>query len=305
METLLSHDKIKEYALGIGFQDCGIAIAEHLETEAGLFLEAIRLGKHAGMTFLERGIDDRFIPESLLPGCKTVVVVTYNYLTDSTQATDKYLIARYAHIIDYHIVVKEMLQTLALAISEQHPGLRAKATVDSSAISEKAWAVKSGVGCIGKNGIVHNSHGSFFVIGTLLLDRVCDKYDEPAPKSDCGDCDICVKSCPVNALETPYSVDARRCVSYLNTEDKNPIYSELAKQKYIFGCDICQEVCPKNKKKIANVLNETKTSLFLPLENSDYECLDSETFSRCFARTSILRRKFYRFRQMIDAKGRE
>jgi len=302
---MLSSQQIKSWAKEVGFQDCGIARARVLAEAETEFLHSVERGYHAEMHYLERNVDGRFNPESLLSGCKSVIVVTYNYLTDSEPKSDKYRTARYTWIQDYHILVKDLLEKLAAMIVNDYPTVKYRTTVDSSAISEKRWAVEAGVGCMGKNGLVHNDNGSFFVIGTLLVDRFCDQYDPSLPKSDCGECDICIRSCPVNALETPFRVDARRCVSYHNTEDKMPNYNELALQKYLFGCDVCQEVCPRNKKKFPNPLNESKKSLFLPLENDGWKSLSETDFKHYFSDTSILRRKYVRFRSLIEAKRQQ
>lgn len=301
----LSSQRIKSWASEIGFQDCGIARARVLTEAEEEFRHSIENAYHADMHYLERNIDNRFNPESLLPDCKSVIVLTYNYLTDSDPKSDKYLTARYTWIQDYHILVKNLLEQLAEKIINIYPSIRYRSTVDSSAISEKRWAMEAGVGRMGKNGLIHNKNGSFFVIGILLVDRFCDIYDDSSLKSDCGSCDLCVRNCPVNALETPYQVDARRCVSYHNTEDKFPNYSELSLNKYLFGCDICQEVCPHNKKKNANPLNISKKSLFLPLENKDLETLTEADFKHYFSDTSILRRKYARFRSLIEAKRQQ
>ena len=302
---MLSSQQIKSWAKEVGFQDCGIARARVLAEAETEFLHSVEHGYHAEMHYLERNVDGRFNPESLLSGCKSVIVVTYNYLTDSEPKSDKYRTARYTWIQDYHILVKDLLEKLAAMIVNDYPTVKYRTTVDSSAISEKRWAVEAGVGCMGKNGLVHNDNGSFFVIGTLLVDWFCDQYDPSLPKSDCGECDICIRSCPVNALETPFRVDARRCVSYHNTEDKMPNYNELALQKYLFGCDVCQEVCPRNKKKFPNPLNESKKSLFLPLENDGWKSLSETDFKHYFSDTSILRRKYVRFRSLIEAKRQQ
>ena len=302
---ILSSQRIKSWASEIGFQDCGIARARVLTEAERDFRHSIENDYHADMHYLERNIGNRFNPESLLQGCKSVIVVTYNYLTDSEPKSDKYRTARYTWIQDYHILVKNLLEQLADNIVNDCSSVKYRVTVDSSAISEKRWAMEAGVGYMGKNGLIHNQHGSFFVIGVLLVDRFCDEYDQSLPKSDCGDCEICVKSCPVNALATPFQMDARRCVSYHNTEDKCPNYSELALQKYAFGCDVCQEVCPRNKKKNANPLNISKNSLFLPLKNDDLEALSETEFKRYFSDTSILRRKYARFRSLIEAKRQQ
>ena len=302
---ILNSQQIKSWAADVGFQDCGIARSRVLTEAEAEFQHSIEGGLHADMHYLERNIDNRFNPESLLSDCKSVIVLTYNYLTDAYPMSDKYRTARYTWIQDYHVLVKELLEKLAGRIVAEYPSTKFRATVDSSAISEKRWAMEAGVGCMGKNGLIHNQHGSFFVIGILLVDQFCDKYDESVRKSDCGTCEICVRSCPANALEIPYQVDARRCVSYHNTEDKTPNYNELADSKYVFGCDICQEVCPRNKKKNPNPLNISKNSLFLPLENDDLESLSETDFKHYFSDTSILRRKYARFRSLIEAKRQQ
>ena len=301
----LSSQQIKSWAAAVGFQDCGIARARVLSEAEEEFRHSIDNAYHADMHYLERNIDNRFNPDTLLSGCKSVIVLTYNYLTDDRPKSDRYQLARYTWIQDYHVLVKNLLDDLAEKIVNNYPSVKYRVTVDSSAIAEKRWAMEAGVGCMGKNGLIHNKNGSFFVIGILLVDQFCDIYDESLPKSDCGKCEICVKSCPVNALETPFQVDARRCVSYHNTEDKIPNYSELALQKYIFGCDICQEVCPHNKKKNVNPLNVSKNSLFLPLKNDDLEALSEADFKHYFSNTSILRRKYERFRSLIEAKRQQ
>jgi len=301
----ISSQQIKSWAAAVGFQDCGIARARVLSEAEEEFRHSIDNAYHADMHYLERNIDNRFNPDTLLSGCKSVIVLTYNYLTDDRPKSDRYQLARYTWIQDYHVLVKNLLDDLAEKIVNNYPSVKYRVTVDSSAIAEKRWAMEAGVGYMGKNGLIHNKNGSFFVIGILLVDQFCDIYDESLPKSDCGKCDICVKSCPVNALETPFQVDARRCVSYHNTEDKIPNYSELALQKYIFGCDICQEVCPHNKKKNVNPLNVSKNSLFLPLKNDDLEALSEADFKHYFSNTSILRRKYERFRSLIEAKRQQ
>lgn len=303
-ETIDSQ-QIKSWATEVGFQDCGIARARTLFEAEADFRHSIEGGLHADMHYLERDIDNRFNPESLLPDCKSVIVVTYNYLTDAEPKSDLYRTARYTWIQDYHILVKSLLEQFADKIINCYKSVKYRITVDSSAISEKRWAMEAGVGCLGKNGLIHNQNGSFFVLGILLIDQFCDKYDESLRKSDCGECDLCVRNCPVNALEIPFQVDARRCVSYHNTEDKNPNYNELAENKYVFGCDICQEVCPRNKKKNVNPLNISKKSLFLPLENNELESLSETGFKHYFSDTSILRRKYARFRSLIEAKRQQ
>jgi epoxyqueuosine reductase len=90
--------------------------------------------------------------------------------------------------------------------------------------------------------------GSFLLLGEVLttLDLAADD-----PGIDrCGTCTRCIDACPTGAITEPYKLDARRCISYLTIEHREPIEPELAAKldHWIFGCDICQDVCPWNRK---------------------------------------------------------
>ncbi len=287
-------------ALETGFAHCGVARAHPLEQAKLHFLSALKEDRHAGMRFLERDVEMRFNPDLLLPHCQSVIVVLYNYYLGATPQSKQYRTARYTWVKDYHLLVKERLDGMVVRLQAIEP-CQCRVTVDSSCISEKNWAVEAGLGCFGKNGLVHNEEGSFFVIGTILTDALVDSYDS-ARISDCGSCQLCVNNCPAQALNTPYRVDASKCFSYWTVESKNPENEMLEKAPLIFGCDVCQEVCPKNEKKIVNLLDQSKSSVFLRLQNEDFENLNRETFKIYFGESAIARRRYERFYRAILAK---
>jgi epoxyqueuosine reductase len=92
--------------------------------------------------------------------------------------------------------------------------------------------------------------GSFVLLGELLTDLACapGPLDDATPR--CGQCARCLEACPTGAFVDAYTLDARRCISYLTIENPGAIPRELRPLvgDHVFGCDICQDVCPVNGK---------------------------------------------------------
>jgi len=292
--------QIKQKAIELGFQAVGVSKAVFLETPFGHLQNWLSEGMHGEMTFMEKHVEKRADPRKLVDGAKSVISVGCNYFSENRQPQNTYKVSIYAYGRDYHDVLKEKLNELLAFIKTIQPSVHARIFVDSAPVMEKAWAAKSGLGWIGKNtNLISKEHGSFLFLGEIILDMEL-LYDEPV-ESLCKTCTKCIDACPTNAL-TPYSLDARKCISYLTIEKRKSIPDEFQTKMndWIFGCDICQNVCPWNSKAKQN--NEPD---FLPKKEitsyskSDWENLNPESFERIFRGTALQRAKFQGIKRNI------
>ena len=242
-------DKIKAMAHKIGFDlvgVCGVERAESVEF-ARLWVES---GFHGSMGFMAKSLPIRGDAQSILPGATSAIVVGLNYFQPSEPVAGQPRIAKYALGRDYHKVIRGKLRALARGLSDQLPGEQFRACVDSAPIFEREFAVRAGLGWLGKNSCLINTRkGSWFFIGVLLTTARLE-VDKVA-SGGCGTCKKCVDACPTGAivqLEGRWTVDSRRCVSYVTIEHRGPIDAELHRGvgDWTFGCDICQDVCPFN-----------------------------------------------------------
>ena len=249
----LSSSLIKAEAARLGFAACGIARVTPVdESTASAFNRWIADGNHADMDYMNRYGDARFHPESVLPGCRTIVSLALDYTPTHRIPTDQPQFAFYAYGPDYHETMKAKIRELAEAISGPQASFRV--AVDTAPLLERYWAQQAGIGWIGRHhNLIIPGTGSFVNLGELLLTAEVDHYDQPIP-NHCGTCHRCIDACPTGALSEE-SIDARRCLSYLTIEHRGPFSPEQAalvrnqpEPKYIYGCDRCQLACPHNRR---------------------------------------------------------
>ena len=141
-------DKIKAEASRLGFFVCGFARAEPVsEAMRRHYLGWLADGRNADMAYLGNNLDKRFDPRLLMPGVKTIVVVAQNYFPARRLAEGEPQIADYALGLDYHDIVKQKLRQLAATVGIADY----RAFVDTAPVLERYWAVRDGMGWIGKN----------------------------------------------------------------------------------------------------------------------------------------------------------
>ncbi|MFN0187664.1 MAG: tRNA epoxyqueuosine(34) reductase QueG [Bacteroidia bacterium] len=239
---------IKREAMKLGFFHVGISKAGFLEEEAPRLEQWLSQNRHGKMSYMENWFDKRLDPRLLVDGAKSVISLLLNYYPQEIQNPSLPKISKYAYGRDYHFVIKEKMKELMQIIQEKIGDVHGRAFVDSAPVLDRAWAKKSGLGWIGKNGnLIHPKNGSFFFIAELIVDL---DLDEDAPMRDyCGTCTRCMDACPTEAIVAPMVVDGSKCISYFTIELKEAIPKsyESKMDGWAFGCDVCQDVCPWNK----------------------------------------------------------
>jgi len=277
MEKLVQ--RIRDWSAELGFQQLGITDID-LSTAEQRLRHWLERGFHGTMHYMEKHGSKRSHPEQLVPGTIRVISVRMDYLPQDQpsmlallQQQDKAYVSRYALGRDYHKLIRNRLQKLADRIAGEVGEFGYRAFTDSAPVLEKALAEKAGLGWIGKHSnLINRDRGSWFFLGEIYTDLPLpiDQSAEP----HCGTCSACIDCCPTNAIVEPFSVDARKCISYLTIELEGSIPVELRSGigNRIYGCDDCQLYCPWNR--FASLTSEGD---FRPRHN-----LDSSDLVRLF-----------------------
>lgn len=285
--------RVISFAFQVGFDACGISQADHLADQSEQLSHWLGNGYHGEMGYMERNLDKRLDPRVLVPNARSVISVLLNYYPGEPRiSTHPPKISRYAIGQDYHLVLKDKLYQLLGLIRKEFGEFEGRVFVDSAPVLDKSWAVKAGLGWIGKNSLLINpKFGSYVFIGELIVELELESTKNQVPNR-CGTCTRCMDACPTGAIVSPSVIDSRRCISYLTIEKKTPLTEEESKtlNGWCFGCDICQEVCPWNGRVIRSECEELIPSHhILSIETDDLRSISSDEFERIFSKTPVSR----------------
>ncbi|HET8574484.1 MAG TPA: tRNA epoxyqueuosine(34) reductase QueG [Edaphocola sp.] len=287
---------IKVASARLGFDYCGIARAVQLDDDARRLEQWLMNGYQGNMSYMERYFDLRIDPCKLVPGARSVITLLMNYFPQEQQDKTAPKISKYAYGIDYHEYIRNKLNLFLEELRSEVGEVNGRGFVDSAPVLERAWAQRSGLGWIGKNGnLITKKAGSYFFIASLIVDLPLE-YDPQFAKDFCGSCTRCLEACPTGAIPEPGLIDGSKCISYLTIELKDDIIPEEFKGKmegWAFGCDICQEVCPWNRfaqphhqealQPIPEILN---------LSTTEWEDMSEDVFRKLLRHSPIKRSKW-------------
>lgn len=267
------------------------------------FLKWRSEGKHAGLAYLEKYDECRSEPRHLLEGARVAIILALPYfqgdlLPPAPDAGMRF--AQYSRFADYHKLLRTKGNNIAERLLHEFPDHSSRVVVDSAPVLERALASKLERGFIGKNSLyIHPKYGSFLLLSEIVTTmplpvdtQLPIPIDRKTKEGGCGPCSLCQTACPTGALDTAYSVDARKCLSYWTIEHRGLIPEEFWKwiPTYLFGCDLCQLACPYNGSAVGNRLPEAIPVRPFP---SVYEIavMDQGSYERYFGGTPATRAK--------------
>lgn len=251
-------------AMEAGFADWGAVAAEEVSTEQKCYYNAREAaGYFAELDYLKRNCSKRFNPAQLVEGTKSIVLFLVPFGQEMEMGNPPY-IAQYARGKDYHKVIKERLFTILAALKERFPEISGRPFVDSAPVLERYWAMRAGLGFIGKNNFlispkcgIRNFICSLFLnvelpppdaaanasadvtasadattacTGITATANAADRRERTQGLPSCGACRRCLDACPTGALEAPFVLNANKCTSYLTIE-KRHIQQQVEQQQ--------------------------------------------------------------------------
>jgi epoxyqueuosine reductase len=288
--------QIRDKATELGFAAVGFARADAAPRSGERLREWLDEGRHGDMIWMEERAHHRVSPAGLWPDVRSVIALGMSYAPGHDPLAlegqgDRGRISVYAQGADYHDVVKKALKALGRWLAQEAGG-DLKVFVDTAPVMEKPLAEAAGLGWQGKHtNLVSREHGSWLFLGAIYT--TLDLVPDMPGRDRCGSCDACQRACPTDAFPAPYTLDARRCISYLTIEHKGPIPLEFREAigNRIYGCDDCLAVCPWNKFAATAAAHKAfapRAELTAPAL-ADLLALDDAGFRQVFAGSPIKR----------------
>ncbi|HEX3075395.1 MAG TPA: epoxyqueuosine reductase [Lachnospiraceae bacterium] len=216
-------EDIRKIVLDLGADVCGFASVERFD--------------HA---------PEGYHPRDSYSDCKTVVVIGLALPKGLYEVKPDLIYGHFNNLTCHEVDRVSMM--VAKVIEEAYDGVAVPLPCDGpyeywdsdkmeghGLMSMKHAAVNAGIGTMGKNTLLINpKYGNRLTVGAILtnLELSSDEYAEP---SCINGCNICVKSCPVQAISAEL-VNQKLCRS--NT------YGKTERGFDTVECNHCRSVCP-------------------------------------------------------------
>jgi epoxyqueuosine reductase len=245
--------EVIEYSKTIGIDKIGFTTADPFTELKNRLIRQQELGYQSG--FEEPDIEKRVTPALLLPEPRSIISIALAYPSkmkvrvEGKRGKRRGFFSRASWGLDYHHILRDRLKKLEAFILAKVPDARLKSMVDTGELSDRAVAVRAGIGWSGKNcAVMTPEYGSYVYLGEMITSI---PFVPDSPMEDqCGSCTACIDACPTGALVQGGQINAQRCIAFL-TQTKAVIPEEFRDKigNRVYGCDSCQTSCPVNKGK--------------------------------------------------------
>lgn len=220
----------------------------------------------------------------------SVVIFAIPYYTKACDGDCN--LSAYAVPRDYHLFIRDMAQELQERLQNAFPSNRFAFFADHSPIDERDAAVRTGLGVMGKNGLlITEPYSSYVFLGELITDAVLP-YRE-YPPATCSSCGACISVCPWQKGESEVCLSALSQKKGELSEDEQSILSRYGS---VWGCDICQEICPHTKR------SKAADTIYTPIPFFQTDCLPhitSEIITAMEEKDLACRAYFWRGRETL------
>jgi epoxyqueuosine reductase QueG len=203
-----------------------------------------RLGADlCGVASVDRfgGAPTGYHPLDILPTCKSVIVFAVRFVSGTLACNTA---------VPYTVIrniLSDKMDKMAVqfCIDMEKEGILAVPTRTNGSeydertgrfrniISAKHSAQAAGLGTIGRHSLlITPDYGSLVWLSVILTEEELEA--DALQESLCNDCNLCVETCPVNALEN-IEVNQKACWDYAFGE---------VKQDWRISCHKCRDICP-------------------------------------------------------------
>lgn len=205
-------------------------------------------------------------PKLSLPDAKTIIVagVYIGGLTLPVWTNPWYGRTSRLYLSEFFLDVVKPLEPIINLLKNQ--GYKAIVCDDSkedgSILPLKLAAIRAGLGWQGKHTLlISKKYGTFLALGGIITNADLEHNTKEEP-NHCHKCGKCQQACPLAALNKPYVLDRKKCLSNLLQNADLPENAQAIMENRVGDCEICQQACPWNKKHLDHPLATHMTELF-------------------------------------------
>jgi len=220
---MLSAEKIKSIAIGLGADQCGIAGTDRFH-----------------------GAPDGFRPTDIWIQCRSVIVFLKHMPYEVLHAGNPVVYTHTANIlydaldeIGINLCFElEKYGIRAIPVPTDVPYLAwdAENMHGKGILSMRHAAYNAGLGILGRNTLLINRDlGNMVYIGAILVGATIDADPIVTDLTCAADCNICIEACPVKALDG-VTVNQQRCRKFSTLEHP--------RGWDIYTCSKCRQACP-------------------------------------------------------------